>query len=631
MFEWEGVVEAVAIDAALRERPATYDELVALAAQVEGSIPQLLQTQGVADPRWRMALRHACETATIPQSAGRVVGELAHLAQIVALDDGYLALSYERRAQDATLVRLSRDFQMMASRPLPGLLGKMAVLPKALRNAHPVLVLYLPNSVERFAYLLDDDLTVVSRASVQVREARSEVRYCEVIGDELVVEGLKEMWWAPLRDAPDELVFPSPQDSVEPPRRSLSESYFGFFRRRLPVWVGEWLVMAGSPELIRGTGWVSHELHWVHLDTDTVHTTAWPQSAAGWTVHQGALWITSDEGLHRCEPGGDVSLVHAKSREFYGMASGEKGLLLSTRRNEWITTDHEGRETGRGELGDVTPFATRSVGDGVLIGSQSWVWVGSEGVRARSRGRQGAVTTPEDRHTVQGFTSGRSVFVASGQELVRVDLPDDVVAEASVGARVLAHSNGTRYVVGRDGVIQLADKVRAPLRTHYAGGWKSDGGFVEADRIVFAQQGGTLVAWEPTELQHVVLPPVEPRRVEDQKREGYETRNPRDDYSEPGLQVDGRILHSRRGRYGGDYGAAGDAAAVLARRGAMVTLEDCELIRGGVLVEGYSTVIARRCKLAAGRYEARPGSHLVLAGCTLHPDAKLVGSVTQSD
>ena len=631
MFTWDGAVEVAKVDADLVNRPATFADLTALADRVQGSIPKVLRTSVARDPRWRMALRHAHGPGAIAESTASVLGRVAHLAQCVLLDDGYLALAYERGAQDAVLLRLSQEFNVRASRPLAGLLGNMAVLPKALRaSRHPMLVLYRPNTSERFCYLLDDDLRVVSRASARVREARSEVRWCERLGDEVVVEGLKEMWWAPLRDAPDELVFPSSDDVVEPARRSLSESYFGFFRRRVPVWVDGWFVMAGAPELIRGQGWVSREMHWVDLDRDTVHTTAWPQSAAGWAVHQGALWVTSDEGLHRSEPGGDVELFHAKAREYYGAASGSKGLLLSARSHEWVTTDHEGRETARGELGDPSPFATRALGDGMLIGSQSWVWIGSEGVRARSKGRQGAVSTPEDRHRIGGFVSGRSAFVVADGDLVRVDLPEDAVAEASFGERVLVQCSGTHYLVGVDGVLKLADRVRSPLRTHYAGGWKGDGGLVEEHRIVFAQTEDALVAWSPTDLAHTVLPVVEPRRVEDQKAEGHQTINPRDDDAMPGLQVDGEVVHALRGRYGGDYGVM-EAVAVLARRGAIVTLEDCELIRGGVRVEGFSTVIAHRCKLAAGRYEARPGSHLVLIDCTLHRHAKLVGSVTQSD
>ncbi len=635
MLNWDGEVDATKVDAALGERPATYAELLELAARVEVSIPELLRTDRVRDPRWRLALRHTLglrgSNAEIPRASVTPLGRVEHLAQWVPLDDGYLGLCYEHRAEDATLVRLDDDFSIRASRPLPGLLGQMAVLPKALRETrHAALVLYKSNTPERFCYMLDDDLRVVSRASVRVNEARSEVRWCERIGDELAIEGLKEMWWAPLRDAPDELVFPSSDDTFESTRRSLSESHFGFFRRRLPVWVDGWLAMAGGPELIKGKGWVSRELHWVDLDRDRVHTTAWPQSASGWAVHQGALWITSEEGLHRCEPGGDVELVHAQQRHYYAVASGTDGLLLTARSKEWITTDHEGRETERGELGGTTPFATRSLGDGMLIGSQSWVWIGSEGVRAQSQGRQGAVSAPEDQHVVTGFVSGRSAFVVDERALTRIDLPDDAVAEASFGDQVLVQSKGTRFLVGTQGVVELADPVRAPLRTHYAGGWKADGGLVESQRIVFGQKDHTLVEWKPSGLGHVVLAPAEPKRIEDEKVEGFQTINPRDDYAEPGLQVDGEVVHAVRCCYGGDYGVM-EAVAVLARRGAIVTLEDCELIRGGVRVEGFSTVIARRCKLAAGRYEAGPGSHLILIGCTLHRHAKLVGSVTQSD
>ena len=632
MFTWDAEIDVARVDVALGERPATYAELMVLAGRVGVSIPELLRTDVARDPRWRMALRHASGGGVIPNSSATKLGRVEHLAQLVELDDGYLGLCYEHRAQDATLVRLGPDFTVRASRQLPGLLGRMAVLPRALRNTrHAILVLYTSNTPERFCYLLDDELRVASRASVRVNEPRSEVRWYERVGDEIVIEGLKEMWWATLGEAPDELLFPSSDDSLQPARRSLSESYFGFFRRRLPVWVDGWLVMAGSPELIKGKGWVSREMHWVDLDRDRVHTTAWPQSATGWAVHQRALWITSDDGLHRCEPASDVELVRAKKREYYGAASGSQGLLLTARSKEWITTDHEGLETGRGELGDPTPFATRSLGNGMLVGSQSWVWIGSEGVRARSRGRQGAVSTPEDRHTIKGFASGRSVFIVEDQQLVRIDLPDDVVAEVSVGDRVLVQGQGIHYLVGIDGVEKLADSVRSPVRTHYARGWKADGGLVEQERVVFVQKDSTLVEWSPSELAHVVLSPSEPRRVEEQKVEGFQTYNPRDDYAEPGLQIDGEVVHALRGRYGGDYGAAGDAVAVLARRGAIVTLEDCELIRGGVRVEGFSTVIARRCKLSAGRYEARPGSHLVLIDCTLHRHAKLVGSVTQSD
>lgn len=639
MLVWEGPVDVEGIDAALSEQPTTHEVLMELASQVDlDAIPDALRCNRARDRRWRSALRAVLAAAgrcgAVPRSSAKRLASLEHATQMVPLRDGYLCLCHERGAADAKLVRLDSDGSVKATRPLLGVGGKLAVLPRALRDSDEAVVVLHARGAIRFCHVLDDALRVVARADARLPDARSEVRYFDRIGEELVIEGEKGMFWSLLRPAPDELVFPDEDGACDPPRRFLSESFFGFFRRTLPVWVDGWLVMTGDPELVKGRGWVSRKLHWIHLDRDVVHTTdTWPRSATGWTVHRGALWIASDEGLHRCLPGSDVEIVSEKSRRYYGMASGSEGLILSTRNDEWVTTDHEGRPLDTGGLpAETSPFATRALADGLLVGSQTWMWIGSEGVRASSA-EGGALITPEDRHVVSGFVSGASGFAVDGTSLLRVDFPGDATVEASFGDRILARVGSARYVFGRDGLCLLQQEdLSPPKRTHYGGGSKGDGGLVEDDRILMVRAGREEIwAWRPAELDYAWSAPPAPRRIGDQKCEGYEKRNPRDDWAEPGLQVDGEVVHASRCRYGGDYGAAGEAPAIIARRGAIVTLEDCVLVRGGALVEGYSTVFAVRCELAKGRYVARPGSHLVLIDCTLAEGVNLVGAVRRAD
>ena len=268
----------------------------------------------------------------------------------------------------------------------------------------------------------------------------------------------------------------------------------------------------------------------------------------------------------------------------------------------------------------------------LIVGSQNWTWIGSEGVRVASAGR-GALGTPEDRHVISGFVSGRSGYVVDGRALVRVDFAEDAVVEASFGDHILARARATRFLFGRDGVCRLEQEdLSPPRRTHYGGGAKGDGGLVESDRIVMVRAGKMETwSWVPGERKHVWSAPEPTRRVADEKNEGYEKRNPRDDWAEPGLAVDGEVVVARRCRYGGDWGAAGEAQAVVARRGAIVTLEDCVLVRGGMLVEAYSTVFAIRCELPAAHYLVHPGSHLVLVDCDVAEAARFEGSVHRTD
>lgn len=627
-------IDIARIDAALSKEPAAHETLVELARQIDAdAIAEALRSNQARDLRWRLALRGALHAASrfqkAPVSSASRLGAAAHLDQIVRVRGGYLYLSRERGAEQAELVRVDRNFAVVAKRMLEGFgHAEIAVLPQPLREENDgVLVCYVRGAPHRACFVFDEGLRVVSRADVTLPNHRAEVRYCDLLNDELVIEGAHGMFWAPLHDADDVIEFPT-DESFAPPRRFVDECYFGFVRR-LPVWVDGWLTFAGGPELVKGSGWVSNVLRWVHLDRDVLWTTDnWPRSATGWAVHRNALWIASDEGLHRSEPGGDVELVHETKRSYYGMASGSEGLIVSTRNREWVTTDHEGRARERGELLADTSFATtRALADGLLVGNQPWMWIGSEGVRASSV-EGGALTTPDDRHVVSGFVSGASGYVVDGTSLVRVDLPSDATVEASWGEHIIVRTGKTRYLVGREGMSRLEqEELAVPKRTHYGGGPKGDGGLVEDERILMMRGGAEMWQWQPTELGFAWTAPPSPRRVANETREGCEKRNPRDDWVEPGLMADGEVVHASGCRYGGDYGAPGEAHAVVARRGAIVTLEDCSLVRGGLLVEGYSTVYAVRCELSRGRYVVRPGSHLVLVDCALPSDAILVGTV----
>lgn len=156
--------------------------------------------------------------------------------------------------------------------------------------------------------------------------------------------------------------------------------------------------------------------------------------------------------------------------------------------------------------------------------------------------------------------------------------------------------------------------VRRPDRSRYGGGTESDGGAITDDRVLVVDHAGSLVEWRPIDTQERVF--AEARRAPSAKgvvETRYHTSNPRDDWPEPGIDLNAVSFYAEDCTWRGTTGVSPERA-VIVRNGAIATLVRCKIDGdgGGARVLQSSTLVLCDCVFDRSTIDVEPGSHLLV-------------------
>ncbi len=442
------------------------------------------------------------------------------------------------------------------------------------------------------------------------------------------------------------------QDGFDSASARIAIGEAGLLRGYEPLVIDGWLVSCG-PEP-RNTEECT--LHWLHLATGE-HQVYRFLAARGWTVHRNALYFTNAKGLSVSRPHEPPELLCARGDLMTVASAGANpGCLLVGAKTGVERFDAEGAPLGVVPLPDGVSYQTCvRFGEGAIFGYGAWAYVGSEGLLACGE-KSGSLQVGHLPGHLYGWPAashmraGHTLFRAgAGGSLQRTELPFDFVIDWQCETAALLRPTsvgfespprGLFWVGGGDVVRLLSEseehmeQLLAPSRTPYPHAVVRRGFADDRGVWLCSRRFDALHRWQPAKamadsgsmddalaflgepLAREAPPWLAPAPVVRHRKErktGFQTHNPRDDWPLPGLLVDDAVVVCTECAYGGTWGVVEDAAVRL-ERGGQALLVDCELVQGGVRVSGRSTLILVRCTSKEPIW-VEAGSHVVLLDC----------------
>ncbi len=364
---------------------------------------------------------------------------------------------------------------------------------------------------------------------------------------------------------------------------------------REPKRLGQWLAFGGEDTLVQGKGWEASELHWLDLESGECVSVPW-ENAHGPVWHYGELWCTNHEGLWRVAPG--QPRVLERSGQFWGVAfhgpnvwlGGDKGIL-----NDTVI---EGVSTSYG--------VHALEGGAVFDGLNGWMAVNDAGEIVARCNDKGDFSVARLGETLAvGAGTDAALFGPGCEVLYREHMPHDGEWIGACGgyllfgrkrAGVVRRKAKVMVAVSADGTLRrevTQTGWQTPRRTVYAGGTTTDGGVIGDSKVVLVGHR-RLGWWRPRGVAAIPRPVADLAPARGQRKLGFHTVNPRDDWPVPGYDVHDADQLVEDGDYEGTWGVA-EAPDAEIDSGATVAMVRCTFRRGGLKLRKHSTAFLFDC------------------------------------
>lgn len=395
-------------------------------------------------------------------------------------------------------------------------------------------------------------------------------------------------------------------------------------------WLLRWISIRSVP------GAVADAVAWVSLD-DGGSTAAYPWGHQ--LIHlvrepgEATLWATTHDGLYRLDGGAPPVRV------WQGAVNG--GAISRAANAAWLGLAKEpvvveidlasGAERWRTTLPQPA-YRLRIAAGGILASLSAFSWLDRRGAILMTSEERRETAFAQLADGTSAASAGEQVAIVSADGVLRRLPPffDGNLLGATRDRFVFGPAGGGYPATRGDTIVAFDRTGRRTARvawpdgsvvTHFVAFGPGPGGDGGATHAYLVDARG-LVRFDPrgvTDGQPSVPAPPPHRTLRDQTHHGYDTHNPRDDFPEIGIELLHASCFGIRCDYGGSEGVYTEVP-IRVGDGAVVTLVDCTLVRGGggSIVQRASTLVLVRCTLPSNTvWQLGHDCHLVLIDCTV--------------